>query len=53
MARMEEFSECLKSEVDSSWEQLDMRVKEGRELRKKICGHMASGILVPRAGIIS
>lgn len=42
----------FKSEVDSSWEQLDMRVKEG-ELRKKICGHMASGILVPRAGIIS
>ena len=35
MVRMEEFSECLKSKVDSSWEQLDMGVKEGRELRKK------------------
>lgn len=51
---MEEFSECLKNKVDSSWEQLDMGVKEGRELRKKVFfGHMVSGIFIPRLGIIS
>lgn len=48
---MEEFSECLKNKVDSSWEQLDMGVKG---IEKKIFfGHMVSGIFVPRLGIIS